>query len=130
MSDDGAVTMQPLSEAPPLPLFVYGTLTDPVFTGRLLERRVVPKPAVLLDHALGELPGLGYAMVLPARGHQAEGLLYRFLTAADYERLDAYEGVAEELYVRHRAEARSPAGGAAEPVFVYLPTDRAVRRFG
>jgi gamma-glutamylcyclotransferase (GGCT)/AIG2-like uncharacterized protein YtfP len=125
-----ADAMQPLSEAPPLPLFVYGTLTDPVFVGRLLERRLVPEPAVLLDHARGELPGLGYAMVVAAEGHAAEGLLYRFLTAADYERLDAYEGVAERLYQRCRAEARPAAGGPAEPVFVYLPTDRALRRFG
>ena len=59
--------MQPLSEAPPLPLFAYGTLTDPVFTGRLLERRVVAEPAVLLDHERGELPGLGRAgLGLPA----------------------------------------------------------------
>lgn len=120
--------MQPLTEAPPLPLFAYGTLTDSVFTARLLERRLAPEPAALLDHALGEVPGLGYPVVVPAPGRQAEGLLYRFLTAADYERLDAYEGVGEGLYSRRRAEARPAARGAAEPVFVYLPTDRAVRR--
>ncbi len=119
--------MQPLSEAPPLPLFVYGTLIDPVFAGRLLERRVVAEPAVLLDHERGELPGLGYAVVVPAPGHSTEGFVYRHLTAADFDRLDAYEGVAEGLYLRRRAEARPGAGGAAEPVFVYVPTDRAVR---
>ena len=121
--------MQPLSEAPPLPLFAYGTLADPVFAGRLLERRLVPEPAILLDHARGELPGLAYPVALPAAGRQVEGILYRYLTAADYERLDAYEGVAERLYARCRAEARRRAGGAAEPVFVYLPTDRAVRSY-
>lgn len=118
--------MQPLSEAPPLPLFVYGTLADPAFAGRLLERRVVPEPAILLDHERGELPALGYPVVVPAAGGEVEGSLYRFLTAADYERLDAYEGVAERLYARRRAEARPRAGGAAEPVFVYVPTGRAV----
>ena len=119
--------MQPLSEAPPLPLFAYAKLTDPVFIGRLLERRVSPVQAILLDHVLGELPGLGYPVIAPAPGRQAEGQLYRFLTAVDYDRLDAYEGVGEGLYLRRRAEARPAAGGAAEPVFVYLPTDRAVR---
>jgi len=119
--------MQPLSEAPPLPLFAYGTLGDPVFTGRLLERRLASEPAVLLDHVLAELPGAGYWMAVPAPGRQAEGLLYRFLTAADYDRLDAYEGVDESLYSRRRATARPAAGGAAEPVFVYVPTDRAMR---
>ena len=121
--------MQPLSEAPPLPLFAYGTLTDPVFAGRLLERQLRPEPAVLLDHRRGELPGLAYPVVVPAPGEESEGVLYRFLTAADYERLDAYEGVAEGLYRRSRADARPAAGGAAEPVFVYLPTDRAVRSY-
>ena len=121
--------MQPLSEAPPLPLFAYGTLTDRVFIGRLLERRLAGEPAVLLDHAVGELPLLGYPVVVPAPGRQAEGVLYRHLTAADFDRLDAYEGVAEGLYERRRAEARPAAGGAAEPVFVYLPTDRAVRAY-
>ena len=121
--------MQPISEAPPLPLFAYGTLTDPVFAGRLLERRLATEPAVLLGHARGELPGLGYAVVVPSPGDRVEGLLYRHLTAADYDRLDAYEGVAEGLYARQRAEATPAAGGAAEPVFVYVPTDRAGRRY-
>ena len=121
--------MQPLSEAPPLPLFAYGTLTDPVFTGRLLERRVVAEPAVLLDHERGELPGLGYAVVVPSPGREAGGFLYRHLTAEDFDRLDAYEGVAQDLYRRCRAEARPAGGGAAEPVWVYLPTDRAVSRY-
>jgi len=48
--------MQPLAEAPPLPLFAYGTLADPVFAGRLLERRLTAEPVVLLEHARGELP--------------------------------------------------------------------------
>ncbi len=121
--------MQPLSEAPPLPLFAYGTLTDAVFTGRLLERRLVAEPAVLLDHVLAELPGLGYSVAAPAPGRQAEGLLYRHLTATDYDRLDAYAGVAEALYCRRRADARPAAGGAAEPGLVYLPTGRAMRGY-
>ena len=121
--------MQPLSEAPPLPLFAYGTLTDAVFIGRLLERRLAAEPAVLLEHTAGELPGLAYPVVVPEPGGEVDGVLYRHLTAADYDRLDAYEGVAEELYQRRRADARPAAGGAVEPVFVYVPTDRAVRRY-
>ncbi len=119
--------MQPIHEAPPLPLFAYGTLTDPVFAGRLLERRLVAEPAVVLDHALGELPG-GAEVVVEAPGESAPGRLYRYLTVADYERLDAYSGVGEGLYRRGRAEARA-GGGAAEPVFLYLPTERAWRSY-
>ena len=120
--------MQPLSEAPPLPLFAYGTLTDPVFTGRLLERRLAGEPAVLLDHAIGELPRIAFPVVVPAPGETVEGILYRHLTAADYDRLDAYEGVGEDLYARQRGEARA-GDGAAEPVCVYVPTDRAIGRY-
>ena len=121
--------MQPLCESPPLPLFAYGTLKDPVFAGHLLERRVAVEQATLLDHVLGELPGLGYAVATPAPGRQVDGVLYRHLTAADFDRLDAYEGVGEGLYRRSRAEAVPAAGGAAEPVFVYLPTGRAMGGF-
>jgi len=64
---------------------------------------------------------------VPAPGRQAEGLLYRLLTADDYDRLDAYAGVAEGIYIRQRAEARPAVGGAVEPVFVFIPTDRAIR---
>jgi hypothetical protein len=127
--NSGGAGLQPLTEAPPLPLLAYGRLADPVFVGRLLERRLRHEPAVLLDHTLGELPGLGYPVVVPAPDRQAQGLLYRFLTAADYDRLDAYEGVGEGLYSRRRGEARSAAGGASEPVFVYVPTDRSLRRY-
>ena len=118
--------LQPVSEAPPLPLFAYGTLTDPVFAGRLLERRLSAEPAVLHDHARGELPGLGHAIAVPSPGERVEGLLYRHLTAEDYDRLDAYEGVAEGLYARRRGEATAAGAEAAEPVFVYVPTDRAL----
>ena len=121
--------MQPLSEAPPLPLFAHGTLSDPVFTGRLLERRLAPEPAVLLGHVLAQLPGVDDSVAVPAPGREAKGLLYRFLTAEDYDRLDAYAGVAEGIYLRQRAEARAATGGAIEPVFVFLPTDRAVRGY-
>ncbi len=121
--------MQPLSEAPPLPLFAYGTLTDPVFLGQLLERRLAAEPAVLLEHAPGELPGLAYPVVVPRPGAEVEGFVYRHLTATDYDRLDAYEGVAEALYERRRADARPAGGGGAEPVFVYVPTNRAVKRY-
>ena len=121
--------MQPLSEAPPLPLFAYGRLTDAVFTGRLLERRLVAEPAVLLAHVLAELSGLGHSVAVPAPDRQAEGVLYRHLTATDYDRLDAYAGVTEGLYCRRGADASLAAGGPAEPVFVYLPTDRAMRGF-
>jgi hypothetical protein len=123
-----AEMMQPLSEAPPLPLFAYGRLADVGFVGRLLERRVSGAAALLLDHSPGELAGSGYPVLVSAPGQEVAGSLVRHLTAADFERLDAYQGVAEGLYERRRGEARPAADGAVEAVWVYLPTDRAFRR--
>ncbi len=113
--------------AVPPPLFVYGTLTDPLFMGRLLEREVVEEPATLVEYRRLELASLGHAVVVPEAGGEVEGLLYRGLTEADYERLDAYEGVAEGLYRRQAAEART-ARRDREAVVVYVPTERTRRR--
>ena len=117
----------PKRTPPPLPLFTYGRLSDPLFAGRLLERRLAAEPAVLMEYVLAQLPGVDDSVAVPAPGRQAEGLLYRFLTADDFDRLDAYAGVAEGVYIRQRAEARPTVGGAVEPVFVFIPTDRAIR---
>ena len=89
--------MQPLSEAPPLPLFAYGTLTDPLFVGRLLERRMVAEPAMLLEHTSGELPGLDYPVVVPDPGDPEE------------HRPDRQQGPGGEdgveLHLRHEPDA-------------------------
>ena len=116
-----------------MPLFVYGTLVDAVFTARLLERPVKIEPARLLDFELLTLAGLSYPTVFDAPGQVVGGGLYRGLTGEDYERLDAYEGVHEGLYVR--IEARAVAGekgsrAAPEPVFVYVVTEKTLRRYG
>ncbi len=71
-------------------------------------------------------------MVFAAAGERAAGVLYRRLTAEDWRRLDAYEGVGEGLYFRDlarvEASAAAPAG-SAEAAWVYLPTARTVERF-
>ncbi len=116
--------------APALPLFAYGSLTDAVFTGRLLERPLAPEPAVLLDFRKVDLRRLGYEVVVPAPGERVEGLVYRGMSRADYRRLDAYQGVGEGLYVREIATARPAPEAPGEPVCVYVPTPRSLRRYG
>ncbi len=114
-----------------LPLFAYGTLLDQRLVQGLLEHPVADEPARLLDFARTELPGLGYPTLVAAPGASVEGLLYRGLSAEDYRRLDAYEGVAEGLYHRVCAEAAVGDGsGAVEPAFVYLATAKTRRRYG
>ncbi len=112
-----------------LPLFVYGTLLDEKLAAGLLERPVLAEPARLQDFELLRLEGFPYPTVFHAPGENVEGRLYRGLTDGDYERLDAYEGVGEELY--QRIEARAAGGdGASEAVFTYTPTEKTLRRFG
>jgi gamma-glutamylcyclotransferase (GGCT)/AIG2-like uncharacterized protein YtfP len=116
-----------------LPLFAYGTLTDAVFTGHLLERRLDAEPASLVDFERLSLVGFDYPVVVEAPGKTVEGFLYRHLSADDYARLDAYEGVGEGLY--RRIVARVVAAGgerspASEGAFVYVPGERTLKRYG
>lgn len=116
-----------------LPLFVYGTLVDETFTTGLLERSVAAEPAVLLDFELVTVEGMPLATVFEAPGEVVEGRVLRALSPEDLDRLDAYEGVAEGLY--RRIVARIVAGdpgekGAPEPAFVYVVTEKTLRRYG
>jgi gamma-glutamylcyclotransferase (GGCT)/AIG2-like uncharacterized protein YtfP len=112
-----------------LPLFVYGTLLDEIFVANLLERAVGAEPARLLDFELLALEGFPYPLAFFAPGETLAGRLYRDLTDDDYARLDHYEGVNEELY--QRVEASAVVGKEApESVFVYVPTEKTLRRQG
>ncbi|MGH7550521.1 MAG: gamma-glutamylcyclotransferase family protein [Gemmatimonadota bacterium] len=125
--------MRSLGPPAGLPLFVYGTLLDPEFTSRLLEREVATEEARLLDFEVLTVEGLSYPTVFEAPGEVVAGGLYRQLTGEDYERLDAYEGAFEGLYVRLEARvvAGEPGSGVdAEPAFVYVVTEKTLRRYG
>jgi len=114
------------------PLFAYGTLADPGFVAQLLGRPVAATAAELLGFAKVELTGFAYPILLGAPGDRAPGFLYRALRAEDWQRLDAYEGVGEDLYFRDLAEAVPPEGapGEGEEAWVYLPTGRTLTRYG
>ena len=133
MAQTPAGEMRALGPTAGLPLFVYGTLLDAGFTARLLERPVEIEPARLLDFELLTLEGLSYPTVFDAPGEVVGEGLYRGLTGEDYERLDAYEGVHEGLYVRieaHAVAGETGSRGAPEPVFVYVVTEKTLRRYG
>jgi gamma-glutamylcyclotransferase (GGCT)/AIG2-like uncharacterized protein YtfP len=112
-------------------LFAYGTLADERFVAALLERPVGATAAELLDFVAFEPPELGAPIVLASAGARVAGKLYRNLSEEELARLDAYEGVGEELYLRDLARAVRPGATAAdsEPVWVYLPTGRTVSRY-
>jgi len=111
-------------------LIAFGTLTDERFLARLLERAVASEAAELLDFRLLTPAGFEFAVLLAEPGARAEGRLYRVLSNDDFRRLDAYQGVHEELYFRDLAQVVAPGGEAsgAEPAWVYLPTGRTVTR--
>lgn len=114
-----------------LPLFVYGTLLDPEFVANLLERPFIPESAELFDFELLDLPGLLYPVVQAASGSKVQGRLYRHLAEKDFDRLDAYEGVAEGLYQRATAKIVAVASGAdSERAYVYVPTFQTLSRYG
>lgn len=125
-----------MSDLPPprrLPLFAYGTLADTAFTTRLLERKPDHEPARLLDFERLRLDGLDYPTVFEVAGETVEGLAYRRLVPEDIERIDAYEGVAEGLYKRIVGRIVADQEGvkqAPEPAWVYVVTERTLRRYG
>ncbi len=77
---------------PPRPVFVYGTLTDPVNVEELLDDWRWDRPAVLegLERVDGRYPTL-------SPGGRTTG---RLLVTPELDRLDEYEAVDGGLYVR------------------------------
>lgn len=117
------------SRLPPLPVFAAAGLIDPQLVMHLLEREVESVRATLQDFRRVEMAEMDWAMLMPHPGGEVDGVVYIGLRPADLERLDAYRGVREGLYRRAAATARLERGGACA-VFVYLPTERTLRRHG
>ena len=111
-----------------LPLFVYGTLTDVDFVSNLLERRVTLRAATLQDYRLVELESFGYPLVVPHVGGRVAGQIVERLGPLDYERLDAYEGVGEELYLRVEATIQQP-GGDPQEAYLYAASAKTLGRY-
>lgn len=112
----------------PMPLFVYGTLTDPTFTRNLLEHMVVAIPARLPGFETVRFEGFDYPTVMESEDGSVDGALYRGLGEEDFRRLDAYEGVGEGLYRRVRLEVEASDRDETEPAWVYLVTEKTVDR--
>jgi hypothetical protein len=97
------------------PIFVYGTLLDPVRLARVsgdprLARRA--RPASLAGHARALLRGSIYPTLVPARGGMIEGALIR-PSAPALRALSAYEGAAYSLVPVRVVAARGPMNARA-----------------
>lgn len=112
-----------------LPLFVHGGQLQQEFVENLIGRQVRPEPARLEDHREVALDGQGWCVLFPAAGERVTGRLYRSLVAEDYRRIDSYQGVMEGLYIRSVAAVLSERSEASEPAWIYLPTERTLRRY-
>ena len=72
--------------------FTYGSLMWADIMERVTGRALVGEPAVLADHARHPVRGQDYPGLRPAPGREVPGRLYRDLGAAEWQRLDAFEG--------------------------------------
>lgn len=112
-----------------LPLFVPGEQLPQEFVENLIGRPVRPERARLEDHREIALDDQAWRVLVPARGEHVAGRLYRNLLAEDYRRVDSYQGVLEGLYERTVAAVRTVRGEGSEPAWIYVPTERTLRRY-
>jgi hypothetical protein len=112
-----------------LPLFSPGEQLPQEFVENLIGHPVRPEPARLEGHRELVLDGEGWTVLVPAPGEQVTGRLYRRLVAEDYRRFDSYQGVTEGLYERTVATVHATRHEGSEPAWVYLPTERTLRRY-
>lgn len=113
-------------------LFTYGSLADERRVAGLLGRPMAGSGAELLDFERVDSGNFPYPLIVEAAGARVAGKLYRHLGEDDFARLDAYEGIADDLYRRELALAVRLGGDedAAEEVWVYLPSPRTLARRG
>jgi gamma-glutamylcyclotransferase (GGCT)/AIG2-like uncharacterized protein YtfP len=109
--------MQPDSNTT-LPLFVYGSLIDPVHCAQVLGYFADAVPAVLYDFERGHSR---HWYVRRREGARTDGLLLANLNARDYATLDLYEEV-PTLYQRAQVEV-AVRDGQTVRCWIYLPTD-------
>lgn len=111
-------------------MFVAAGLIDETLVNNLLEREVASVAARLEGFRRVDLADSGWAVLEPSPGDEVAGSVFLGLGPDDLERLDAYRGVREGLYRRASAPAWLAGRQTPETVFIYLPTERTLRRFG
>jgi cation transport regulator ChaC len=100
-----------------LPLFVYGSLIDPIHRAEVLGHFADGVPAILHGYARGRSL---HWYIRPRAGAQTGGLVLIDLDARDFATLDAYEDV-PTLYTREQIEVTG-IDSALIRCWVYLPT--------
>lgn len=104
-----------------LPLFVYGSLIDPIHRAEVLGHSADGVPAILHGYARGRSR---HWYIRRQADAQTAGVLLTDLEARDFATLDRYEEV-PTLYTRERVEVVT-MDGVCVHCWVYLPTGWAV----
>ena len=105
------------------PLFAYGTLMLPKLLERVVGRRLHGRPARCFGYARHPVKNADYPGLIAnsARGSVVEGVLYSVLTAAEWQRLDAYE---TDLYSRTLINVRCLEDSALQAFAYLIPPSR------
>jgi len=99
-------------------LFVYGSLRDEEIFCRVAGIRLIPEVALLPGYQCLRLAGESYPAIRKAAAQQVAGLLYAGVTAAIWQRLDAYEG---EQYERRVVTVKTAGGSCTAATYVISP---------
>lgn len=92
-------------------LFVYGTLMCDAIMHSVSGVQPSPLPATLKGYRRYAIKAEPYPAIIPQQDAIVEGVVYRGITPAAWQRLDAYEG---ELYTRQRVSVELVQGGTTE----------------
>jgi gamma-glutamylcyclotransferase (GGCT)/AIG2-like uncharacterized protein YtfP len=92
-------------------LFVYGTLMCEAIMHAVSGLRPSPQPATLHDYRRYAIKAEPYPAIIPQQGATVDGVVYRRIPSAAWQRLDDYEG---ELYSRQRVSVELAQGGVIE----------------
>lgn len=108
----------PTGETPPMKpaVFAYGSLQLPEVMACVTGQAYPAVPARLPHFARFRIRGKSFPGIRPEPGASVEGLLYRDLTAAAIESLDAFE---DDFYLRQALDVVT-CSGAAVQAFVYV----------
>jgi gamma-glutamylcyclotransferase (GGCT)/AIG2-like uncharacterized protein YtfP len=100
-----------------LPLFIYGSLIDPVHRAEIIGRPIEAMAATLNGYERGKRR---YWYIRARPGATVEGAILTGLTEEEFATLDEYEEV-PTLYTRKRITA-TLGDGTERECWVYLPT--------
>ena len=111
-----------------LPLFIYGSLRDPLVRTQLLGPRpdLTTCPATLHGFERQTVPSFGYPFLVPAdtvagQDARVDGELLLGLRSEDYRLLDRYEDLDDGLYVRSVVTVQTTGGPSAAWAYLRGP---------